>query len=71
MITKYNVGDSVLVPASIRSISEENGRIVYELDTPWSVPEEVILPDENGKQNAKLSYFRELRDTLLGDSYRL
>lgn len=66
MITKYNVGDSVLVPASIRSISEDNGRIVYELDTPWNVPEEVILPDENGQQSAKLAYFRELRDNLLG-----
>lgn len=64
MITKYNVGDSVLVPASIRSISEENGRIVYDLDTPWNVPEEVILPDENGQQNAKLAYFRELRENL-------
>lgn len=71
MITKYNVGDSVLVPASIRSISEENGRIVYDLDTPWNVPEEVILPDENGQQNAKLAYFRELRENLLGDSYKL
>lgn len=47
MFTKYTTGQQVFIPGTIRSAREENGQIIYEVDTgSWrGVPEQNILVD--------------------------
>ena len=46
MTTKYNTGDQVLIPATIRSASQDDAGVVYEVEVEaWRVPEAYIQPD--------------------------
>lgn len=46
MTTKYNTGDPVLIPATIRSASQDDAGVVYDVDVEaWRVPEAYIQPD--------------------------
>lgn len=48
MTTKYNTGDQVLIPATIRSAKQSDAGIVYEVDAEtWQVPEGMIQEDRN------------------------
>ena len=64
MVTKYNTGDSVLIPATIRSAEEINGQIIYHVDADtWSgIPEDAVIVNENAEaQRAMQSFMNELR----------
>lgn len=39
MNTKFTTGDKVMVPAIIETAREENGKILYSVNTPWEVEE--------------------------------
>lgn len=54
MFTKYTTGQTVLIPAVIRSAREDNGKIIYEIDADtWrGVPEEQIIVDDAVSANA-------------------
>lgn len=63
MITKYNTGDAVLIPATIRSAEEDNGQIIYHVDAdPWQgIPESAIVVNENAEsQRAMQNFMQEL-----------
>lgn len=48
MQTKFNTGDPVLIPATIRSAKQSDAGIVYEVNGEmWEVPEAVIHEDRN------------------------
>ena len=64
MITKYNTGDAVLIPATIRSASEINGQIIYyvDADTWGGIPEDAIIVNENAEsQRAMQSFLDEFK----------
>lgn len=63
MVTKYNTGDSVLIPATIRSAEERDGQIIYQVDAnTWKgIPENAVISDERAQaQKAMQSFVREL-----------
>ena len=63
MVTKYNTGDSVLIPATIRSAEERDGQIIYQVDAnTWdAIPENAVISDERAQaQKAMQSFVREL-----------
>lgn len=63
MVTKYNTGDSVLIPATIRSAEERDGQIIYQVDAnTWEgIPENDVISDERAQaQKAMQSFAREL-----------
>lgn len=63
MVTKYNTGDSVLIPAAIRSAEERDGQIIYQVDAnTWEgIPENAVISDERAQaQKAMQSFAREL-----------
>lgn len=46
MQTKFNTGDQVLVPATIRSAKTGDAGVTYEVDVDgWAIPEAYIQPD--------------------------
>ena len=46
MTTKYNTGDQVLIPATIRSAKQDDAGVVYEVDADlWGIPEAYIQTD--------------------------
>ena len=47
MVTKYNTGDIVLVPATIRSARQENDQIFYDVETSWTIPEDQVKPGDD------------------------
>lgn len=63
METKYNTGQRILVPAVIRSAREQNGVIVYDVDTEatWQgVREDAIVVDDR----AAASVFKDTLDRM-------
>ena len=43
MNTKYNTGQAILIPATIRSAKEVNGKVLYDVDVEsWDIPEDNI-----------------------------
>ena len=63
MITKYNTGDAVLIPATIESAEERNGQIIYQVKAEiWEgIPEDAILVNENAEsQRAMRSFMEEI-----------
>lgn len=48
MVTRFNTGDNILIPATIRSAREENGVVIYEVDAYlWEgIPEDQIVVNE-------------------------
>jgi len=63
MNTKYNTGQAILIPATIRSAREEDGRIIYDVDTEtWQgIPEDAIIVDERAEaQRAMQTFMSEI-----------
>ena len=54
MVTKYNTGQQILIPATIRNAREENDQIIYEVDTNhWEgIPEDQIVVDDRTAERA-------------------
>ena len=64
MVTKYNTGDAILIPATIRSAAEINGQIIYHVDADtWGgIPEDAIIVNENAEsQRAMQSFLDEFK----------
>lgn len=59
MQTKYNTGQAVLIPATIRSAREENGQIIYEVDAEtWKgIPEDAIIVNESAESQRAMQTF--------------
>lgn len=70
MITKYTTGQTVLIPATIKSAEEQNGQIIYHVDAdPWEgIPEAAIIVDERAETQKAMQTFM---DTLLQRSDRI
>ena len=65
MVTRYNTGQAVLIPATIRSAEEVNGKIIYRVDAnTWDgIPEEAIVVNNDADSQAAMKTFM---DSLLG-----
>ena len=64
MVTKYNTGDAVLIPATIRSAEEINGQIIYHVDADtWGgIPEDAVVVNDNAaSQRAMQSFLDEFK----------
>ena len=61
MQTRYNTGQAVLIPATIISAREENGAIIYDVESRhWEgVPEDAIVIDRDA--SARAAFDREMR----------
>lgn len=63
MITKFNTGEAVLIPATIASAEEVDGEITYEVDAKtWRVPENMIIKNEEAQ---KMDALRTFVNTLI------
>lgn len=63
MVTKYNTGDPVLIPGTIRSAEEVNGQIIYRVDAEiWDgIPESAIVENPNAEiQRAMERFSRQI-----------
>ena len=69
MVTKYNTGQAILIPATIESAEEKNGQIIYNVraNTWEGVPEDAIIVDENAQAQKALQTFM---DALLENTER-
>jgi len=64
MVTKYTTGQSVLIPATIETAEERDGKIIYQVhaDTWEGVPEDAILVNEDAEiQNAMQTFIDSMR----------
>ena len=54
MQTRFNTGQAVLIPATIISAREENGTIIYDVESRhWEgVPEDAIVIDNDASARA-------------------
>lgn len=61
MITKYTTGQAILIPATIRSASEVNGKIIYQVDAnTWDgIPEDAIVVNENAETQRAMQTFMD------------
>lgn len=68
MITKYTTGQNVLIPATIRSAREENGKVIYEIDRDYwnGIPEDSIVI--NNQVSAEVAFNRAM-ESLARDIY--
>lgn len=59
MVTKYNTGDAILIPATIRSAEEINGQIIYHVEADiWNgIPENAIVVNENAEAQRAMEIF--------------
>ena len=66
MQTKYNTGQAILIPATIRSATEINGQIIYQVDAnTWDgIPEEAIIVNDKAETQRAM---RTFMDGLLGE----
>ena len=61
MVTKYNTGDTVMIPAIIATAVEEDGAIFYEVELDrWRVPETDIQPRDWFTNSEMLNFIRGL-----------
>lgn len=63
MITRYNTGDAILIPATIRSAEEINGQIIYKVDADiWEgIPENAIVVNPDADiQRAMQNFTRQV-----------
>ena len=64
MDTKYNTGDAILIPATIRSAEEVNGQIIYHVDADtWNgITEDAVVVNDNAEsQRAMQSFLDEFK----------
>lgn len=68
MITKYTTGQNVLIPATIRSAREENGKVIYEIERDYwnGIPEDSIVI--NNQVSAEVAFNRAM-ESLARDIY--
>ena len=61
MNTRYTTGQSVLIPAVIKSAEEVNGQIIYHVDGEFwdGIPEDDIIVNE--EVTARIETDREMR----------
>ena len=61
MQTRFNTGQAVLIPATIISAREENGTIIYDVESRhWEgVPEDAIVIDNDA--SARAAFDRAMR----------
>ena len=66
MQTKYNTGQAILIPATIRSAREIDGQIIYDVaaNTWDGIPEEAIIVNDNAESQRAM---RTFIDGLLGE----
>ena len=58
MITKYNTGDAIFIPAKIERAEERDGKIIYSVDAnTWEVPEDTIIENDAAKIQDALRAF--------------
>ena len=72
MVTKYNTGQQVLIPATIRSARDDNGKIFYNVDTEYAwdgIPEDQIVI--NDEISARAEFEKGIRDLQAGFRNRL
>lgn len=65
MVTRYNTGDAVMIPATIRSAEEINGQIIYHVEAEtWNgIPEDAIVVNDNAEaQRAMESFVSQIAD---------
>lgn len=69
MVTKYNTGQAILIPATIESAEEKDGQIIYSVHAnTWDgVPENAIIVDENAQAQKAMQTFMQ---SLLGNDER-
>ena len=63
MVTRYNTGDAVLIPATITSAEERDSQIIYKVDANiWGgIPENAIIRNENAEvQRAMESFSKQI-----------
>lgn len=67
MQTKYNTGQAILIPATIRSAREIDGQIIYDVDAnTWEgIPEEAIIVNDSAESQRAM---RTFMDGLLGEN---
>lgn len=67
MNTKYTTGQAVLIPATISTVEQINGKIVYhvEADTWNGIPEDAIIVDEKAEAQMAMKTFM---DNLFGEN---
>ena len=59
MQTKYNTGQAILIPATIRSAREIDGQIIYDVDAYiWDgIPENEIIVNDNAESQRAMRTF--------------
>ncbi len=69
MVTKYTTGQAVLIPATITTAEEINGKIIYHVEAEiWEgIPEDAIIVNENAESQRAMQSFM---NTLLGRDRR-
>lgn len=63
MVTRYNTGDAVLIPATITNAEERDSQIIYKVDANiWDgIPENAIIRNENAEvQRAMESFSKQI-----------
>lgn len=61
MQTKYNTGQAILIPATIRSAREIDGQIIYDVDAnTWEgIPENAIIVNDNAESQRAMRTFMD------------
>lgn len=61
MNTKYNTGQAILIPATIRSAEERDGQIIYHVDAEiWEgIPEAAVVVDERAEAQSAMRTFMD------------
>ena len=72
MQTKYNTGQAVLIPATITSAREENGTIIYDVESRhWEgVPENAIVIDNEAAYRAAFDNVMRSLSERIAERYR-
>ena len=71
MYTKYNTGQAVMIPATVVSAREENGTIIYDVESRhWEgVPEDAIVIDNDAAARAAFDKAMRTLSERLGSRY--
>lgn len=71
MQTRFNTGQAVLIPATIISAREENGTIIYDVESRhWEgVPEDAIVIDNDASARAAFDAAMRTLSERLGARY--
>ena len=59
MQTKYTTGQAVLIPATITTAEERDGKIIYHVEANiWDgIPEDAVIANENAQSQAAMRTF--------------